>query len=353
MKIKLAILEKDSEYLNHIVSFFNTKYSDKLETYSFTDYEKAITNLSNVRIDVFIASDEFSVNVDKLPRYCGFAYLVDTPDIENVNDQRVICKYQKVDLIYKQILSIYAEKAGSISGLKLDGENTRIVAFNSVSGGTGASTVAASYSVYLASKGKKVLYLNLEKFGTSDAFFSGEGQFNMSDIIFALKSKKTNMSLKLESCVRQDISGVHFYSHSPLALDMLELNCEEMVRLVSELKLMGSYDYLVIDSDFSLDKQTRNFLSMAHFIIWVGDGSEISNEKITRAYEALAILENNADAPIINRIMLIYNKFSNKTGKSIGDIGLKSIGGAPRYEHATTAQVIEQLSKKEMFDKII
>lgn len=39
MKIKLAIIEKDKNYLNRIISVFNTKYSDKFEIYSFTEIE--------------------------------------------------------------------------------------------------------------------------------------------------------------------------------------------------------------------------------------------------------------------------------------------------------------------------
>lgn len=175
----------------------------------------------------------------------------------------------------------------------------------------------------------------------------------MSDIIFALKSKKANMALKLESCVRQDPRGVYFYSQPKIALDMLELSCEEIIRLISELKLTGSYDCIVVDMDFSIDKDARKILNLAHCIVWVGDGSDISNDKISRAYAALNTLESSADSPLTSRIELVYNKFSNKTGKSIGDIGLKSIGGAPRYEHATTAQVLEQLSKRDMLSKIM
>ena len=53
----------------------------------------------------------------------------------------------------------------------------------------------------------------------------------MSGIIFALKSKKTNLSMKMESCVKQDPRGVYFYSQSKVALDMLELGADEIGRL--------------------------------------------------------------------------------------------------------------------------
>ena len=353
MRIKLAILEKDVSYLNRIVSVFGTKYADKFEIYSFTDPTVAMASLEDAKIDVLVANDVFEIPVADLPKRCGFAYLVDSADISMENDQRAICKFQKADLIYKQILSVYSEKAGSISGLKLGDESAKICVFHSVSGGAGASSMAAAAALHFAAQGKKTLYLNLEKIGSSDSFFEGEGQFDMSDIIFSLKSKKGNLSLKLESCVKQDPRGVYFYSQSKIALDMLELDCEEIVRLISELKLTGSYDRIVVDADFGLDKDTLKICRLAHALVWVGDGSEISNNKVFRAYNALATLEEKADSPLTNRLCLIYNKFSNKTGKALSDIGIKNVGGAPRYEHATTEQVLEQLSQKDFFDKIV
>ena len=131
MKIKLAILEKDVSYLSRIVAVFSTKYADKFEIYSFTDAAVALSSLDAAKIDVLVANDAFDVDVSLLPKRCGFAYLVDSADIEMKNDQRAICKFQKVDLIYKQILSVYSEKAGSISGLKLDEESTKIIFFSS------------------------------------------------------------------------------------------------------------------------------------------------------------------------------------------------------------------------------
>ena len=155
MKIKLAILEKDVSYLNRIVAAFSTKYADKFEIYSFTDPSVALSSLDDAKIDVLVANDAFEIDVASLPKRCGFAYFVDSADINMENDQRAICKYQKADLIYKQILSVYSEKAGSISGLKLDEESTKIIFFNSVSGGTGASSMAAATALRFAAQNKK------------------------------------------------------------------------------------------------------------------------------------------------------------------------------------------------------
>lgn len=352
MKIKLAILEKDASYLNRFINVFSTKYAEKMEIYSFTDKEVALNALSENRIDVFIASDVFEIDAAALPKKCSFAYFVDSPDVESVDEQRAICKFQKIDLIYKQILSLYAEKASNISDFKIGDETTRVIAFASPSGGVGCSTVAAACALHFATQGKKVLYLNVERFGSADRFFAAEGQFDMSDVIFAIKSKKSNLSLKLESCVKVDPRGVHFYSETKNAMDMLELKNEECVQLISELKISGTYEYIILDVDFMVGKDMMALYHQCNCVIWVGDGSAISNGKLVRAYQVLATMEAKSDTPLTSKMRLIYNKFSNKTSVVVEGIELKNIAGVPRFEHASTQQVITHLAAMDMYDKI-
>lgn len=353
MKIKIALLERDKSYLTRIVSVFSTKYSDKFEMYSFTEPEVALETINNVKIDVLLASNEYDIDLQKIPHRCAFAYLVDSMGIDMVNDQRAICKFQKADLIYKQILSVYAEKSSSITGFKINGDESAVIVFCSAGGGVGSSTMAAAYAVRLSAKNKKVLYLNLEKFGSADLYFSGQGQFDMSDIIFALKSRKTNLPIKLESCIKQDNTGVCFYSQPKIALDMLELSTDDVLRLLSELKLMGGYDYIVLDMDFAIDKETLRIYRQAREIVLVGDGSAKSNGKTERAYYALATLEQNADAPLVNRLSFVYNNVGSKSGQQINAPGLKVLGGAPRYADADTRQIVRQLATMTFLDAIV
>ena len=352
MRIKLAILEKDVSYLNRIVAVFNQKYSDKIQVYSFTEIEPVYQVLRETKIDVLLVSDYFKFDVARIPSRCGFAYFIDSREIDTLDNQKTVCKFQKIDLIYKQILSIYSENTENITGLKITDDSCRLVAFCSPCGGSGVTSVSAAAALRFASKGKKTLYINFEKYGSADVLFSAEGQFDMSDIIFALKSKKTNLSLKLESCVKQDPRGVYFYSSAKQALDMLELREEEMNRLIKELQLTGSYDYIIADIDFNMNDSFLSALKMFHSIIIVGTGSELSNSKIFRLYNSLVIKESMDDSPLLNRMSLLYNQFSNKTNKIISGIEMKNIGGIPRFEHATDQQVVEQIAKMAVIDNI-
>lgn len=349
MKIKVALLDREKRYLSRMVTAFGAKYADKLEIYSFTDPKVALDTLSSARIDVLLASDQFDIDPRKLPNRCAFAYLVDSPGFDTLKDQSAICKFQKAELIYKQILSVYSEKASNITGFTVSGDESMVIVFCAANGGVGSSGIATSCAASLAGSGKKVLYLNLEKFGSSDVFFSGQGQFDMSDIIFALKSKKTNLPLKLESCVKQDPSGVYFYSCAKIALDMMELTTEDILHLITELKLRGGYEYIVVDIELAIDKEMLKVYRQAQMIVMVGDGSAESNVKTERAFTALETLEQGADAPLTDRMYFVYDKSSHKDEQPIDAFGLKVLGGIPRYAGANVPQIVEKLSRRGYF----
>lgn len=352
MKIKVALLDSDVRYLNRIVAAFHAKYAEKLEIYSFTQAEGLSAALENNKIDVLIASDACETALENLPKRCGLAYFVENHDIETVKGKPAICKFQKADLIYKQIISIYSENVSEVFGVKISDEACNLTAFVSPSGGVGTSTLAAAYAVACARSGKSVLYLNLEVFGAADSFFHAEGQFDMSDIIYALKSRKGNIALKIESCVKQDETGVYFFSQPRMALDVMELDTNEVISLLKELRISGKFQTIVLDMGFGLDSTTLELYKNVSRFILVGDGTEISNAKLLRAYEALVALEQGMDMPISGKMSILYNKFSNKTGRLLEGLDIKALGGAPRFEHASARQILMQLAGMDIFDKI-
>ena len=352
MKIKLAILDRDAGYLNRIVSAFSVKYADKLQIYSFTDSELALSCLSGERIDVLLASDVFEIDAARIPKRCGFAYFAESVDVDSVNGKRAICKFQKAELIYKEILGIYSENAGRAIGRGYGDSSCKVIAFSSPCGGTGTSSVAAACAMRFAMQGKRTLYLNLERYGSADTFFTADGSGDMSDIIYALKSKKTNLAMKLESCVRRDECGVYFYAGTKLALDMIEMGLEEIEGLIGELTKIGAYDYIVVDMDFSLEEKYLKLYRKGTALVWVGDGSDISNEKLKRAYDALLIKERSCEMPAFEKLHLFYNKFSSKTGKALAETEMKNLGGAPIYIHAEVRQIVSQLAAVKTLDQI-
>lgn len=177
MKIKVGLLDQDTNYLKRMTIAFTSRFADKVEVYSFTMPDVAIEEANDRKLDVFLFSREYDIDVSKLPDRCGYAYLVDAQNVEMIDDIMTVSKYQKAELIYKKILSIYSERANNTSkSIANEDIHTKIVYFTSVSGGCGTSTVAGAAAKRFAKYGKRVLYLNLEYISSTEVYFQGEGE---------------------------------------------------------------------------------------------------------------------------------------------------------------------------------
>ncbi len=351
MKVHLAILESDEAYLRRIVSVFTQKYADKLEVYSFTNESSAMRELTDAKIDVLLASDVFEIDTKQIPSRCGFAYLVDSPDVEMMYGAEAVCRFQKAELIYKRILNIFSEKTAAVTGINpQDGQGARTIAFISAAGGTGCSTAAAACAIHFSRKGKKVLYLNLEQFGSAGVFFQGEGQGKLEDIIYAIKSKKGNLYLKLESTVKQDETGVFFFSAASVALDRMELQEEEIRQILVELRTYCGYDYMILDFDFSMQPGQLELLKECSQIVLVADGREASNRKTERMLDSLSILEQQKDIKLLMRMGILYNRFGSRISQELNGRELRKYGGIKRYEGYRISQLLQELAALEVFD---
>ena len=56
-----------------------------------------------------------------------------------------------------------------------------------------------------------MFYLNLEELGTVWMNFTADGKYTMSDVLFTVKSKKANISIKLEMYLQVDKVDLELY----------------------------------------------------------------------------------------------------------------------------------------------
>lgn len=349
MKIRVAIIDTDEQYLGRVITAFHNIYADKLEIYSFTTDEAAYQVLKQQRVDVILASDSIRIETERVPSHCGFAYLTENTGIDMIEGQSAICKYQKIDFIYKTILGLYAENAGAI-GSHLNGDMAPIIAFFSVNGGAGSSTIAAAIALQMAKAGKRILYLNVEQTGSGNLYFQAPGEGSFSDIIYLLKSRRANISLKIQSMIKQTAEGVYFFDDCVQAMDMLELTAEEFEKLAGVLQASGLFDQIILDLGSVLSGIIFQAFQVSAKIVCISDGSETCKTKFQKLIEILEIKEREKDIPLIPKISVVYNKFSNKSGIGIDMERYPVLGGAPRYEGINTRQIMERLSKSIRID---
>ena len=353
IRIKLAILENDTNYINRIVSVFNSRFTDKLEVFTFTDKDAALESLAENRINVFLSTEQIKIATKELPDRCAFAYLSESNSIDSIYGEFALGKYQKAEIIYKSILNLFSDKSSEVIGYKVnDTDAAKIIAFASCSGGVGSSTVAASCALSFALRGHKTLYINLEQLGNANMFFNGEGSSDFGDVIYAIKSKKTNLSLKIESTMKTDVRGVYFFDSCKMALDNMEISKDDVERLMRELRT-SSFEFVIIDCDFSLGGLPKDIFENVTSVILVSDGSKISNDKLQRSLASMEVLDKQKAIKYMPKVAIMYNKFSNRTSKQIEGLNFNMLGGIQKFEGAQTEQIMQQISSMPVFDKLL
>lgn len=355
MKIRLVLLDRDPNYLNRLSSALGSRDDCSIEIYSYTDPEQALSFLEKLGSCVFIASDKFDISPETIPEGVCHVWFTENSAAVEHNGRTAICKYQKAEAIFREILSVYA---GNSSGAECDkrgegaGSDTKVYGFFSCGGGSGASTAAAACAVRFASSGKKTLYLNLERFGTSEIFFPSESRVRIGDLIYAIKSKRSNLALKLKSAVMTSGEGVRFIGSCKAAPEVMEIEEEDIRMLLGQLKMTGEFDYIIVDADLLLEGAELELMRQATANILVSNGEHIANEKLDRIYAAMDIIAVRDDIPF-PPTWILYNRFSSKSGTASKNTGFAVLGGAPRYEGGSPGHIVKRLSEMAFYDALL
>ncbi len=350
IKIKLGIVDSDKTYLNRISKIFNSRYKNQIEIYSFADQATVSEAVRENKINVLIAAQDMEIKTDRLADFCMFAYMVESKMIDTYNDHRVICKYQRADLIYKQILGLYSEKlADKVKYKNSNTDKALISLFVSGFEGAGATTVAAAYSTYLTGQGKKTLFLNLKQFGSTENIFEASGNGSFTDAIFAIKSKKVNITLKLESIVKQSDEGVYFYDKCQNALDYTEIKLDELEILINEMSSSFGYDNVVVVSDFYFSDNLIYLMEEASHIIVVTDNRKLSQVQLERRISAIKSLDSRKNMNISEKVKLIFNKTVNS---SIYRTDVPVIGMHEEINASQGKEIVRKMAVSGMFEKI-
>lgn len=349
MKIKVAIVDSESKYLERFVGTFQQKYADKIEISAFSKKESFEEFVKTNQYHIVLWDCKLKIDEEIIPNGTTLVYLSDMAEGIGDPTKRTITKYQKISLIYKEILNIVSEKMSNVS-LNSINADIKTILFLSAQGGTGATTVASAFCVQKARQGASVFYLNLEKLGNTALYFDGTGSVSMSEVLFNIKSKKSNIIMKMESAVQKDSSGVEFFAPYRNANDALEMTIEDQETLIKNIANMKEYQYLVIDMELSLDEKMKQVLmEYANEIVIVSDGTKTANDKLTKLIEVFQIWEERFNIDILGRMNLLYNRFSSTRGEKLSGIPVKMLGGVPRYEGAEHRQIMSQIAQSEVF----
>lgn len=240
-----------------------------------------------------------------------YIYLVEKPSLVDRDYENKIFrlyKYCNVRQLAGELLFIYTALTGR-KAVPIKNQDAKIVAFGSTEGGVGCTSAAIAFAQELKRfHDKKVIYLSLEELESTLEYMEPfPGGKSIGEYLYFLfdDSGRERMPF-IESFLVFDYYGVDAFLPS-LGRNLLKtLNEEEMQFFISAVMDTGRYDFLVIDSGCSLDKNTVCCYEMANHICLISNGQSFG-KKEERFLEYMVFQKGET---IIDRMAKVVNYYS-------------------------------------------
>lgn len=352
-KLRIIIGDRDEKYIKKLADFISLYYSDKIELYSFTEMGLLSDFIQKNKVNGVFVGKSFIDVKQEIPANMAFAYFTEGIETEKYDNVCALIKYQSADSLIKEMIALCSEQISDLYAGKSGDGKGKVYLFESPSGGVGTTTLACACAYFMCRQEKKVLYLNMENFGTVNTLFAADGRYDFGDVIYALKSPKGSLDLKLESIVKQDISGAFFIEPCKYASDMKSMSSAELSLLLETMIGDGLYDYIIVDRNSGLDEIDFTLRRFADDIILVSDGAALANHKLEKLYQAIEVYEKNEEVLLGSKLQILYNKYSSGISRKLELDCVETLGGFPRFEHMTEKMIMEQMAAKEVFQKLL
>jgi len=274
VKIKLLIAIAEVGYADYLSGVLAEKYAEIFEVGICTTAERLEGTLVSGRYDVALLDPDFlpAANLDAvaLP-----LLLIGDKEPAIECGLKVIGKYRRISSIAGGILEYYAEICEHSGGF--GAKKARVTAVWSPSGGCGKTAAALAFAANRAANGRQAVYLNLENFACTSAYFQGGGK-SISKVFEKLES---NVGMYIAAIrQRDDDSGIFYFSEPENYDDMNILTAKDVETLVGACA--EGADELVVDLPCQCGQKTQTVFALADTVLLVCDRSAASRVKLSQ-----------------------------------------------------------------------
>ncbi|MCR4617475.1 MAG: hypothetical protein K5669_04715 [Lachnospiraceae bacterium] len=166
------------------------------------------------------------------------------------DDLESVDKYQAAEAVLQILLQEYLEIAGEQPG-KINASNkTKFIGVYSPVKRCMQTTFAMTMSEILSEK-KSTLYLNFENYAGVAQLLAGEGERDLSDLVYFMNVENEKFKLHLQTTVKQ-IGEMSFVPPMKYGMNLLSVTEGEWLALLSKISESGLFEYVVMDLTDSL-----------------------------------------------------------------------------------------------------
>ncbi|RJE91274.1 hypothetical protein D3P07_04250 [Paenibacillus sp. 1011MAR3C5] len=290
---QLAIVVKEKEYTRRIADYIRgSSFGERWQVSAFT-HPNACKQFAKqgYAIDLIVAEPdllrELQPELSHIPSITLVARLGET------NGQPELLQYQALPLLLQGISDQFeamGHKPMRGPTSNPNGNGALVLTVHSASGGVGKTTLALHLTGAASARGLRMLYLNLERWNTSElwlqpggeAAWDGEG---LSELLYAIKSGASShvawLAQHRKFHPQMKCDYLRGFRNQEDRASLLPVDAAAMVESIAQ---SGHYDGVVVDMDDGMDELHFELLMRADRNLWV-----ISEERSALAKQTLML----------------------------------------------------------------
>lgn len=297
MKMKLLIGSDHRDYVEHLSHVLAEKYADTFDVSVCSSMERLGEVITENRYDAVLVEPSFASAVKedavRLPlvlwHEAGLSADVAT-------HMKKVRKYQRISVLAGLILEYYALVATDI--VHMANDKAKITAVWSPCGGVGKTTVALAYAARKGGGDKAVVYLNLESFASTSAYFPENGK----SISCAFERLDSNAHVLLMGIRQHDSSsGITYFSSPDNYDDITILTAADIETLIQACATWA--DEVIVDLPSQCDDRVQKVFELANTVLLVTDFTTTAHVKMQQFLH-----QHHVAGRIQDKSVLINNK---------------------------------------------
>ncbi|NMA66312.1 MAG: hypothetical protein GX957_08760 [Clostridiaceae bacterium] len=287
-QIRLLIADKDSMFLDKLSNYIYKNRGSNFLLELFTDPKKFEDwQRKNGKVDLIAVSSSFLYELSVKPDPINSIVLIDSPESLIPQEYNVINKYISAEKLIKEIISVIADKL-ELNSYKDKNDLGTVYLVLYADGSDFYNPLAQSIACIKAINGSSTFYLNLDELSHTDSYFTGSNEKGLSEMLYYIKTKKSNLILKSETCTSKDINfGLDFMKGHKNPDDIRNMTPDECILLIETIKERSCYENIIVSRAFTPDKTLSVLIKLAGKIYITSSNFYSSLERLNRISESL------------------------------------------------------------------
>lgn len=246
-KRKLAICDRDRDYLMMLQAYLSKKNPAGFEVVVFDSVKQALLESKEERFEILLVGEGI-YDTDVTNIAAQKIFILQEDGLAGITGFSVVPKYQSMEQLIRQVLDAFALDEECIS-VECKGKTptpTKLVSFYSPDRHKGQSIAALTAAQVLSDMGHKVLYISMQPFSGFEDLLGAKYESDITDFMYFALNHSDKLLYKLEGIKRM----IHNVDYLPPALDysdLIHISEEEWKRCLDILLYSGNYSDVVVD----------------------------------------------------------------------------------------------------------